>query len=163
MTPSRTNSLGLVKHLASVECLAQQGEARRLPGSKTEAVWSMSTDGSNLQQLTPTSMFGGIPDWSPDGRTIVFENNACTGCPNSDIFFMDPNGKHITQLTSNFGNNTNAEWSPDGTKIVFEHGATESSNNDIYVMNADGTGLTNLTGNLLADKIFPDWGVLPTN
>jgi TolB protein len=35
-------------------------------------------------------------------------------------------------------------WSPDGTKIAFV--SLRDGNSDIFVMNADGSGQTNLTG-----------------
>ena len=35
------------------------------------------------------------------------------------------------------------DWSPDGTKIAFK--SASSGNDDIYVINADGSGRTNLT------------------
>ena len=36
-------------------------------------------------------------------------------------------------------------WSPDGKKIVFT--SNRDGNSEIYVMNADGSGQTNLTRN----------------
>jgi uncharacterized repeat protein (TIGR01451 family) len=42
------------------------------------------------------------------------------------------------------------KWSPDGTKIVFD--ATVAGNDDIYVMNADGSGLKRLTYTAAVDE-----------
>jgi len=47
-----------------------------------------------------------------------------------------------------------AAWSPDGSKIAFD--SSRSGNYEIYVMNADGTGQTNVTDNP-ADDSAPDW------
>jgi Tol biopolymer transport system component len=45
-------------------------------------------------------------------------------------------------------------WSPDGTKIAFT--STRDGNEEVYVMNADGSGQTNLTNHPASD-IFPAW------
>ena len=46
-------------------------------------------------------------------------------------------------------------WSPDGSKIVFD--SNRDGNDEIYVMNADGSGQTNLTNNPARD-FLPCWG-----
>ena len=51
----------------------------------------------------------------------------------------------ITNLTNNAAADTRADWSPDGSKIAFDTG--RDGNNEIYVMNADGSGLVRLTNN----------------
>ena len=45
-------------------------------------------------------------------------------------------------------------WSPDGSKIAFH--STRDGNNEIYVMNADGSGQTRLTNNPAAG-LLPAW------
>jgi WD40 repeat protein len=48
-------------------------------------------------------------------------------------------------------------WSPDGSKIVFEKSDRTTFDSDIYVMNADGTGQSNITQNADNLEISPDW------
>ena len=45
-------------------------------------------------------------------------------------------------------------WSPDGKKIAFVSG--RDGNNEIYVMNADGTGVTRLTKDP-GEDLDPTW------
>lgn len=45
---------------------------------------------------------------------------------------------------------------PDGSKIVFM--SNRSGNVDLWIINADGTGLHQLTNDKAADR-FPDWGL----
>ena len=45
-------------------------------------------------------------------------------------------------------------WSPDGTKIAFV--SSRDRNDEVYVMRADGTGVTNVTHNAASDEL-PSW------
>jgi len=51
---------------------------------------------------------------------------------------MNSDGSNQTRL-SNFPDSVRPHWSPDGTKIIFHNPV------DVYVINADGTNLLNLT------------------
>ncbi|HMX95546.1 MAG TPA: hypothetical protein PKC50_09905, partial [Elusimicrobiota bacterium] len=46
-------------------------------------------------------------------------------------------------------------WSPDGQKIVF--GSDRTGNNELFVMNADGTGAVQMTSNPGAINSDPAW------
>ena len=58
-------------------------------------------------------------------------------------------------LTNNPAIDTSQAWSPDGTRIAFE--TDRDGDFEIYVMNADGSGQTNLTNNPAACDISPTW------
>ena len=62
-----------------------------------------------------------------------------------EVFRMDATGANVTQLHAGYA----PAPSPDGTKIAFNCGA------NICVMNADGSGLVQLTANVLAES--PAW------
>jgi TolB protein len=48
-------------------------------------------------------------------------------------------------------------WSPDGTRIAFDWAAGALGSSDIWVMNADGTGRTNLTQTETVIEKDPSW------
>ena len=50
-------------------------------------------------------------------------------------------------------------WSPDGTKIIFAANSSATGTN-IYIANADGTGLSEITADGGDDD--PSWGLSPT-
>ena len=53
----------------------------------------------------------------------------------------------------------NPAWSPDGKKIVFKRAAGTGEGGDLYPINSDGTGLTQVTHD--GDVEFGDWGRHP--
>ena len=64
----------------------------------------------------------------------------------SNVFSVRTDGSGLVQLTRSHGgsvNNVAAAWSPDGTKIAFIRYRHRSS--QLYVMNADGTAVTQVT------------------
>jgi len=62
-----------------------------------------------------------------------------------------------TNLTKSAATETDPSYSPDGTKIAFTTDRDGNSNEEIYVMNRDGSSPKNLTNNAAGDY-DPDWG-----
>ncbi|HEY3278943.1 MAG TPA: hypothetical protein VGJ83_00400, partial [Gemmatimonadales bacterium] len=100
------------------------------------------------------------PDWSPDGRTIVFTSHAVTDNGDdhatAEIYAIAANGVgQPLRLTNNTEEERGAAWSPDGTRLVFmcRRGGADF---EICVMNADGTGQVQLTDNTIGD-LTPSW------
>jgi len=91
------------------------------------------------------------PDWSPDGKKIVFVSNRDD---NLEIYVMNADGSNQVNLTNNYNNDFDPVWSPDGERIAFVSG--RDRNNEIYVMNADGSEPRRLTDNT-DDDVKPDW------
>lgn len=124
------------------------------PNYDSSDLYTINLDGSGLVNLTDSQVNDNAPDWSPDGSKIVFFSNL--GAEDRQIMVIDVASKVTTQITSNPGQNWYPNWSPDGSQIVFQTYFTSYA--DIYKMNADGSGTTNLT-NHQDDyaSIQPDW------
>src|SRR5688500_11416698 len=126
------------------------------PGSNIAVI---NIDGTGLKQLTHDATARNIrPDWSPDGRKIAFARGSAG---NEQIFTMNADGSSVVRLTDpNFGAQGNApDWSPDGRRIVFQSNrdsTTEPAHDQIYVMNADGSGQRRLTNHPRPDA-DPEW------
>src|SRR5262249_20907361 len=65
--------------------------------------------------------------------------------PWTDIFIGDLDGKHLRQLTHEKGYDAEGAFSPDGRLIAFC--SDRDGDPDLYVMNADGSGVRQLTNN----------------
>ena len=79
----------------------------------------------------------------------------------SAVFVVRLDGSGLKQLTPYSLDAETPRWSPDGRKIAFDVNAEEHDAehpNDLYVMNADGRGLTQLTHEGRgSDSFHPDW------
>jgi TolB protein len=58
---------------------------------------------------------------------------------------MDADGRNVVRLAGNDADDDEPPWSPNGSRITFI--SNHDGNAEIYVMNADGSGLRNLTNN----------------
>ncbi|MGH7675322.1 MAG: TolB family protein, partial [Gemmatimonadales bacterium] len=55
-----------------------------------------------------------------------------------DIFVMNPDGSGAMNLTNNPNADFGPAWSPDGARLAFS--SARDGNDEIYRMNADGSG-----------------------
>ena len=92
--------------------------------------------------------------------TVPVESPAETAFFTDIVFQSDPSGNDdgsgLTRLSDDPANDSNASLSPDGATIVFSS-FRDGLRSEIYSMNADGTGQTNLTKNLGSHDYDPAW------
>jgi Tol biopolymer transport system component len=106
--------------------------------SGTLQIHAIRPDGSEQRQLTDSAT-NQFPAWSPDGTRLAVRRDF-------DIYVIDvTGGSDPVRLTTAGPLNQMAAWSPDGTRIAFMSTREPGNYASVFVMNADGSGQTNLT------------------
>jgi Tol biopolymer transport system component len=148
--------LGLVTGVGSAQA-TYPGTTGRLtfgldPGDGNIDLYSVKPNGNALRRLTEVPAFDGCPAYSATGKSIAF-CSARSGI--LEIWTMNANGTQQHQLTHTSGAGF-PDYSPDGTKIAFFGRLPGDTNDDLFVVNTDGTGLVRLTNDPGNDQ-YPAW------
>ena len=142
------------------------------PGGDTE-IYAMNPDGTGVvSRLTDNTAYDSTPDWSPDGKEIVFDSNRdgkraiykmnADGSGQAKVEYQlpcvydpDPDGGGCVGHSA-------PVWSPDGTKIAFLVNIYSSGYSWalVYTMNPDGTGVSEVPYASFTGLTF-DW--VPTD
>ncbi len=128
-------------------------------------LYRMNADGSGETPLTTTDARTSDqqPSVSPDGSRIAFASDRANSGSDEllDIYTMNADGSDVTRLTFDgayryplSSRSKTPTWSPDGSRIAFE--STRGGNTEIWVMNADGSDLVNVSEDPSADT-EPAW------
>jgi TolB protein len=111
----------------------------------------VSADGSGRRKLPRNVPLAGA--WSPDGQRIAFVPLAHSPAENRNptkqgLWVMSADGSDVRRVAPKATSGEPA-WSPDGRRIafrIFDGRRFESAgNSDLFVVNADGSGLRRLT------------------
>jgi hypothetical protein len=138
------------------------------------AVFTIAADGTGLRRLVRRAT--GV-EWSPDGKKIAYSAVARPGSSDSDVWVAGSDGNGAQNLTagasspaSNEVQDGSPQWSPDGTKLLFTSDRTGEIAGgvyrpDLYVMNADGSGVTRLArgSSRTSLGLAPSWQPLCTS
>jgi TolB protein len=129
--------------------------------SDLHAIFTIRLDGSALRRITPWALDASQPDWSPNGRWILFRSHEGSDTQ-GNVWLVRPNGdrRHaVTHTPDGAGKWQSGSFSPNGKKITAGKapGAGPAGNADVYVMNVDGSGRRNVTKSTPWESA-PDWG-----
>ena len=117
-------------------------------------------EGNIVDQLTNEVGYDAEPTVSPKGDKIVFTS---TRSGDLELYTMNLDGSDVKQITDELGYDGGAFFSPDGSKIIFRssrpkteqeikeykdllvEGLVEPTEMELYICNADGSDLRQLT------------------
>lgn len=131
-------------------------------------IYVMNNDGTGVRQLTNGSPLvrSRLPVFSPDGSKIAFlsfRSDPILPTTTAELYLMNADGTDAVRLASDVVSDSTSTspatgrpaFSPDGSKLAFV--SNRDGNHEVYTVNIDGTGLTNLTRHPAADE-EPTWG-----
>jgi Tol biopolymer transport system component len=122
-------------------------------------IYIVDSDGK-ARQLTNNDYVDTEPDWSPNGRFIVFNaepeknTSTTTNLTETNLFIIEPDGTGLQQVTSIPGIEVQPTWSPDSNYILFT--TLMTGNVDIFMLEENGT-FYRITSNETVDTA-PSWG-----
>lgn len=135
----------------------------RFRGGQIEhvGIYTMGADGSRVRRVTlarTRTAEDGAPQWSPDGRRIVFVRHNLTAEPagGQAVFVVNADGTGLRKVTPwKLRAGDGPDWSPDGRRILFRSPETDDFlHSDLFTIRPDGGGLRQLTHAPSGTKVF---------
>ncbi len=96
--------------------VAWSPDSREVVYSMAGSLWRQKIDSNVATQLTDGPGYDYQPDWSPDGKSVVYvayQNDVL------ELWLLDLATHKTQQLTEGGAVNVEPRWSPDGKRIVF--------------------------------------------
>src|SRR5689334_13013943 len=126
---------------------AQSNPGKLVYADEPGRIQIINADGTGQTTLTAGgSILDDDPVYSPDGSKIAFSR--MNGFK-SEVCVMNADGTNVVTVTSGDVTpesfNRDPSWSPDGSKFVFTSNRSGSGKAEIWMANADGSGLVRLT------------------
>lgn len=132
--------------------------SNRLDG-RTFQIYTMRSDGSDLQVLTTGPGNKTQPTWSPDAQILLYVADGGQDIYGNrlglDIWKMNADGTDPVNLTQAIGDDEDPVWSPDGRRIAFTSDRTNGVK-QVFFMNPDGSDQINISQGL-AVEFSPTW------
>jgi Tol biopolymer transport system component/polyisoprenoid-binding protein YceI len=124
----------------------------RYPAERPPDVWLMRADGTGQRTLTSNAELQS-PAWSPDGTWLAA---VVAAQQHPALKLIGVSTGEVRGLFDDPGAESSPRWSPDGRSIAFTLLRKGATNEDIFSINPDGSGLRRLTSDPAYDY-QPRW------
>jgi len=127
-----------------------------------QAVFTVRLDGTVLRRITPWWLDASQPDYSPNGRWILFRTRELSDTwGNIQLVRPRGTGRHlVTHTPAGTGKWLSASFSPNGRRITAGFTTVingEQANADVFVFRLDGSKMRNVTHTPNLWESAPDW------
>jgi dipeptidyl aminopeptidase/acylaminoacyl peptidase len=140
------NTLTLAQSLPAPQAVTDPEQISSKPNAQVEKNLS-------IEKLYMTRQVG-RPDWSPDGKTIVFVSNISG---RNNLWLVPAEGGWPTQLTVSDQRQTGVAWSPDGKWIAYQSDYDGDEQWDIFIVSPKTGQVVNLTNTREIAEEDPTW------
>ena len=106
-------------------------DSKEVVYSMAGSLWRQKIDSTEAQQITDGPGYDYQPDWSPDGKSVVYVSYQKDAM---ELWLLDLASGKSAQLTSSGAVNVEPRWSPDGKRIVF---VSTTYNKRFHIFRAD--------------------------
>jgi Tol biopolymer transport system component len=149
-----TGGAGLRGHIALADKGASLVYIDRISRQIVQKVGFDPAAGKTTGRLTPVLDATVSPmnvDVSPDGQSLAFYSAG----RQEDLFVSRNDGTNRRRLTNDPARDRGPNWSPSGRKIAFF--SDRNGSYEIWTINSDGSGLTQVTNSPGANRSTPLW------
>ncbi|NYH77356.1 Tol biopolymer transport system component [Actinopolyspora biskrensis] len=152
-------------------CAASSPDGAGIAFDLVNAIWLVPASGGQARKLTGELQDATQPDWSPDGRSVVFQSYRDG---NFQLWLVETDGSALRQLTRGPHDHREPRFSPDGRHVVFSsdragHGyqlytlavsngriapiATDRTETAMPSWSPDGTAVVYLAGGTTIERV----------
>jgi TolB protein len=121
--------------------LSWSPDSKELVYSMAGSLWRQKLESTEASQLTDGPGYDYQPDWSPDGKSVVFVSYQKDAM---ELWLLDVATGKSQQLTSGGAVNVEPRWSPDGKKLVWVS-TQDNRRFHVFVADVSGNSLQNVT------------------
>ena len=123
-------------------------------------IYLLTLDPWDISRLTTNAADDEAPALSPDGTKVAYVSYRDTD-GDAEVYVLTVSDRSVVPVTDNTFADKEPAWSPDGSKLAFA--SDRDGDWDIYVADADGSNVDNLTDSATDDsngydERYPDWG-----